>query len=133
MTYKLYEDNRLIGQYESKVQAQRIMFGLAEEHILQKRYADRYQVDIIQKEDTVEFKPVGQIIRQLFDEANKQDMSKFYFPDFRIEHEWSPYLVKTFTFNTTGELNVFLTGEQINSSDIISISNNTLYYKVESL
>ena len=72
MTYKLYEDNRLIGQYESKVQAQRVMFGLAEEHILQKRYADRYQVDIIQKEDTVEFKPVGQIIRQLFDEANKQ-------------------------------------------------------------
>ena len=109
MTYKLYEDNRLIGQYESKVQAQRVMFGLAEEHILQKRYADRYQVDIIQKEDTVEFKPVGQIIRQLFDEANKQNMSKFYFPDFCIEHEWSPYLFKTFTFNTTGELNVFLT------------------------
>lgn len=133
MTYKLYEDNRLIGQYTSKVEAQRQMIQLAEEHVLRKRYADRYQVDIIQKENTIEFKPVGQLIRQIFDKANKQEMSNFYFPEYRIEHEWASYLIKTLAFKTTGELNVFLTGEQINHEDIISINNNVLYYKVENL
>ena len=60
-------------------------------------------------------------------------MSNFYFPEYRIEHEWAPYLIKTLAFKTTGELNVFLTGEQINHEDIISINNNVLYYKVENL
>ena len=67
----------------------------------------------------------------IFEKQNQQEMIKFYFPELRIEHVWFPYVVKTFAFDTTEQLNMFLTYKKVDSNAIVSIDNKTLYYRVE--
>lgn len=131
MSYKVYKDSHLLGEYESKAEARMIMEESAKDHVRRHMYADRYLVDVIVHDDKIEFKPVGEIIREIFEKQNQQEMIKFYFPELRIEQVWLPYVVKTFAFDTTEQLNMFLTYEKVDSNAIVSIDNKTLYYRVE--